>query len=62
MERPVSFLPSNFGNIATEYARDVVTDKLPSCKWHKLACERHLNNLYLAEKYDSSSGSTAPNR
>ena len=35
----------SFGEIATEYARDVVEGRVVSCKWHRLACERHLKDL-----------------
>jgi len=41
MEVPIAY----FGEIATEYAKDVVEGKVISCKWHRLACERHLNDL-----------------
>lgn len=34
-----------FGDIVTSYAQDVVSGKIISCKWHRLACQRHLNNL-----------------
>lgn len=34
-----------FGEIATQYARDVVEGRIPSCKWHRLACQRHLGDL-----------------
>lgn len=34
-----------FGEIATQYARDVVEGRIPSCRWHRLACERHLKDL-----------------
>lgn len=34
-----------FGEIATAYARDVAEGRIPSCKWHRLACQRHLNDL-----------------
>lgn len=40
MERTLSF-----GDIATRYAREVVEGRIPSCKWHRLACQRHLNDL-----------------
>lgn len=29
---------------AERYARDVVAEKIPACKWTRLACERHLND------------------
>lgn len=38
-------LPQNFGDIATQYARDVVAGEIVACKWVKLACQRHLNDL-----------------
>jgi len=34
-----------FSERATQYARDVVEGRIPSCKWHRLACARHLNDL-----------------
>ncbi|MCX7177712.1 MAG: terminase large subunit [Proteobacteria bacterium] len=40
MERTLSF-----GEIATQYALDVVEGRIPSCKWHRLACARHLKDL-----------------
>lgn len=45
-------LTESFGDIATQYARDVVEGRLPSCKWHRLACERHLKDLAKAETGD----------
>jgi phage terminase large subunit-like protein len=30
---------------ANQYARDVLADRLPACKWVKLACKRHLDDL-----------------
>lgn len=48
MERPVSS-PTHFGDIATEYARDVVEGRVISCKWQRLACARHLADLAKAE-------------
>ncbi len=44
MERPVSH-QLTFGDIATAYARDVAEGRIVSCKWHRLACERHLRDL-----------------
>ena len=38
-------LDTTFGDIVTSYAKDVVSGKIISCKWHRLACQRHLNNL-----------------
>ncbi|PHM20945.1 MAG: terminase [Curvibacter sp. PD_MW3] len=43
MERAVE--PSSFGDIATAYAEDVVAGKIVACKWHRLACQRHLKDL-----------------
>ncbi len=45
MERPVQ----DFAAIATQYARDVVDGRIPACKWHQLACQRHLKDLAKAE-------------
>lgn len=42
MEQP---LDTNFGDIATAYAEDVVAGKIVACKWHRLACQRHLKDL-----------------
>lgn len=39
----------SFGEIATQYARDVVEGRVVACKWHRLACQRHLNDLAKAE-------------
>lgn len=41
-----------FADIATAYANDVVEGRIPSCKWHRLACQRHLNDLIRAEQSD----------
>lgn len=32
-------------DIANKWARQVVSNKIPACKWIKLACQRHLNDL-----------------
>ncbi len=32
-------------NAANKYARDVVSGRIPACKWVKLACQRHLDDL-----------------
>lgn len=40
---------TTFGGIATEYAQDVVDGKVPACKWHRMACQRHLNDLAKAD-------------
>lgn len=35
----------NFAGIAERYARDVVALKVPACRWVRLACQRHLDDL-----------------
>lgn len=42
----------SFAEIATQYAQDVVDGKIVACKWHKLACKRHLDDLVKAERGD----------
>ena len=42
MEQPVD---QPFADLATQYARDVVDRRVLACKWHRLACQRHLNDL-----------------
>jgi len=37
--------PTPFGDIVTQYARDVVEGRQLACKWVRLACQRHLNDL-----------------
>lgn len=39
----------DFAAIATQYARDVVEGRKIACKWERLACQRHLNDLAKAE-------------
>ncbi|WP_163371066.1 terminase large subunit [Endozoicomonas acroporae] len=34
-----------FVNKANKYARDIVAEKIPACRYVKQACERHLNDL-----------------
>ncbi len=34
-----------FADIATDYANEVVAGKIVACKWHRLACARHLKDL-----------------
>lgn len=34
---------------ATKYVRDVLSGKIPACKWIKLACHRHLKDLRLSK-------------
>lgn len=36
---------TSFADIATQYAQDVVAGKIVACKWHRLACQRHLKDL-----------------
>lgn len=35
----------NYAGIAERYARDVVSGKAPACRWVRLACQRHLDDL-----------------
>jgi phage terminase large subunit-like protein len=35
----------SFGDTATQYARDVVAGRVIACKWHRLACARHIKDL-----------------
>lgn len=53
-----------FGEIATAYARDIVADRIPACKWTRLACERHLRDLEreAAAHGAAVGGATAPGR
>ncbi|MCH7337121.1 terminase TerL endonuclease subunit [Acinetobacter sp. NIPH 2699] len=37
-------------DIANKWAKQVVSGKIPTCKWVKLACQRHLNDLIHAKK------------
>lgn len=46
MEGP---LEQPFGDIATQYARDVVEGRIPACKWVRLAAQRQLNDLAKSE-------------
>lgn len=34
-----------YATVANEYARDVVAGRVLACKWIRLACQRHLNDL-----------------
>lgn len=43
--QPAAPTETHFASIATAYARDVVAGKIAACKWHRLACQRHLNDL-----------------
>lgn len=49
----------NFGEIATHYAQDVVDGKVLSCKWVRLACERHLRDLSRAHAADAEDSNDA---
>ena len=35
----------DYSSIARNYARSVVAEEIPACKWVKAACQRHLNDL-----------------
>ena len=41
-----------FGDIATQYARDVVEGRIAACKWVRLAAQRHLNDLARSDAGD----------
>lgn len=38
-------MAKNFAGIAERYARDVIAGKVPACRWVRLACQRHLDDL-----------------
>lgn len=38
-------MSKDFAAIATGYARDVAEGRIIACKWTRLACQRHLNDL-----------------
>ena len=40
----------DYAAIATQYARDVVGGAVPACKWVRLACQRHLDDLARADQ------------
>ena len=35
----------DYAAIATQYARDVLEQRIPACRWVRLACKRHLDDL-----------------
>jgi phage terminase large subunit-like protein len=37
--------PDSYAAIANQYARDVVAGRILACKWVRLACQRHLDDL-----------------
>lgn len=45
-------MSKDFGAIATQYARDVVDGKIIANKYHRLACQRHLDDLVKSEQPD----------
>ncbi len=44
-DAPVGDPATAFADRATAYARAVVAGDVPACKWHRLACQRHLDDL-----------------
>lgn len=44
-DQPQPDLDRNYVDIANEYAEDVVDGRVVACKWVRLACARHLNDL-----------------
>lgn len=45
-------MSKDYASIATEYAQDVVDGKVIANKWHRLACQRHLDDLQKAKSDD----------
>lgn len=43
-------MPADFVGMALEYAQQVVKGKIVACKWVKLACKRHLDDLKASRK------------
>ena len=37
---------------ALKYAKDIIAGKIPACKWVKLACQRHIDDLVKEKKKD----------
>lgn len=46
---PASSGPKNYAAVALEYAQRVVSGEILSCRWVKLACKRHLDDLAKSE-------------
>ena len=46
---PVTDAALTFADRATRYAQAVVAGDVIACKWHRLACQRHLDDLARAE-------------
>jgi phage terminase large subunit-like protein len=44
-KRKSSKLMRDYAAIARQYAEDVVAGTIPNCKWVRLACQRHLDDL-----------------
>lgn len=45
-------MTKDYAAIANEYAHDVVEGRIVACKWHRLACKRHLDDLAKAAAGD----------
>lgn len=43
----------DYAAIAHQYAQDVLDERIPACKWVRLACERHQRDLARAEAGDA---------
>ena len=41
-----------FVNKANKYARDIVSEKIPACRYVRLACQRHLDDLEKSKSPD----------
>ena len=44
----------DFAGIATQYALDITQGRILACKWVKLACQRHLNDLKRSQSRDKA--------
>lgn len=58
----MSDTPTTHSDVALKYAKDVVAGRIPNCKWIRLACARHLDDLKASKGgksdyyYDSDAG------
>lgn len=43
-------MSADYVDVALEYARDVVKGQIVACKWVKLACKKHLDDLKASKK------------
>jgi len=55
----------DYAGVATQYARDVIEGRVLACKWVRLACQRHLDDLERAAdgwRYEWNPELVAPDR